>query len=251
MSSSLVRETRCLGKSVNIFPFVTIHSISIKVVGIIYVFESICLSVCVCVCLYLSVCLCVCLYLSVCLCVCLSVCLCVQDKNTDFHRYLSDGDAVVVYAYPEVIKTPKYQDGKSVALQTFALQMNPKSLSPAVSQSQDLRSFLPPKRSFQHDPNDLRHTLNKRTPQEDPNDLRHVISAAKQDLRAVIDDSGQQQQSGVREVMLSDVTSPTASTAPRKQSSPLTGADAQLERDIYEVSRKSRSPLLHVSQCCA
>ena len=166
-----------------------------------------------------------------------------QDKNTDFHRYLSDGDAVVVYAYPEVIKTPKYQNGKSVALQTFALQMNPKSRSPAVSQSRDPRSFLPP--------NDLRHTLNKHTPQEDPNDLRPVISASQQDLRAVIDDSRQQQQSGVREVMLSDVTSPTASTAPRKQSSPLTGADAQLERDIYEVSRESRSPLLHVSQCCA
>ena len=185
-----------------------------------------------------------------CLCVCLSVCLCVQDKNTDFHRYLSDGDAVVVYAYPEVIKTPKYQNGKSVALQTFALQMNPKSRSPAVSQSQDLRSFLPPKRSFQDDPNDLRHTLNKRTPQEDPHYLRHVISA-QQDLRAIINDIRQQQQSGVREVMLSDVTSPTAFTAPRKQSSPLTGADAQLERDIYEVSRESRSPLLHVSQCCA
>ena len=77
------------------------------------------------------------------------------------------------------------------------------------------------------------------------------ISAAQQDLRAVINDIRQQQQSGVGEVMLSDVTSPTASTAPRKQSSPLTGADAQLERDIYEVSRESRSPLLHVSQCCA
>ena len=78
-----------------------------------------------------------------------------------------------------------------------------------------------------------------------------TISAAQQDLRAVINDIRQQQQSGVGEVMLSDVTSPTASTAPQKQSSPLTGADAQLERDIYEVSRESRSPLLHVSQCCA
>lgn len=171
----------------------------------------------------------------------------VQDRNKQFCTYLSDGDAVVVYAFPEVIKTPKFHDGRSVALQVIALQMSPKSQPPMTSQSYDLRATLPPKRSFQDDPVDLRHLLSRRPPAEDPADLRHVLSAKQkesaEDLRLVVDVI-KQQRSKVKEVMLSDVTSPTSSTAPQTQSSPLKGSEAKLERDIYEVSL-----LLLKSQC--
>ena len=162
-----------------------------------------------------------------------------QDRNTEFLTFMSDGDVVVVYAYPEVIKTPKFHNGRSVALHVIALQMNPKSCQPLLPQPNDQRVTLPPKRSFKDDPNDLRHMLSRHMSAEEPTDLRHVLAAKQnesaEDLRLVINDI-RRQQSGVREVILSDVTSPTSSTAPLKQSSPLKGADAQLERDIYEVS---------------
>ena len=171
----------------------------------------------------------------------------VQDRSPDYRTYLSEGDAVVVYAYPEVIKTPRFYEGRSVALQVIALQMSQKSQPPVTSQSHDLRSTLPPKRSFQDDPGDLRHLLPRRPPVEDPADLRHVLSAKQKesasDLRLVIDDR-RQQRSAVKEVMLSNVTSPTSSMVPLTQSSPLKGSDAMLERDIYEVSL-----LLPKSQC--
>ena len=187
-----------------------------------------------------------CLYISLSVCVSIMY-MSVQDRSTDFPTYLSDGDAVVVYAYPEVIKTPKFHEGRSVALQVIALQMTPKSQPPVTSQSHDLRSTLPPKRSYQDDPGDLRHQLPRRPPAEDPADLRHGLSAKQKeraaDLRLVIDGI-RQQRSEVKEVMLSDVPSPTSSTAPQTQSSPLKGSDAKLERDIYEVS-----PLLLKSQC--
>ena len=151
---------------------------------------------------------------------------------------MSDGDVVVVYAYPEVIKTPKFHNGRSVALHVIALQMNPKNRQPLLPQPNDQRATLPPKRSYKDDPNDLRHMLSRHTSAEEPTDLRQVITAKQEsaeDLRADINDI-RQQQSGVREVILSDMTNPTSSTAPLKQSSPLKGADAQLERDIYAVS---------------
>ena len=36
---------------------------------------------------------------------------------------------MVIYAYPDMINTPKYNNGKSVALQVVAVQVNAKLLS--------------------------------------------------------------------------------------------------------------------------
>ena len=164
---------------------------------------------------------------------------------------MSDRDSVVIYAYPDVINTPKYNNGKSVALQVVAVQVNTKSCSPMTSRPQDLRAILPPKRSFQDDPNDLRHTLSRPTVEDDPNDLRHVIrkNTPGGDLRMVINDQKEQQQFGGREVMLSDVPGPTTSTAPQLLSSPLRGAEAQLEKEVYEVRSRCTAGGGHPKWC--
>jgi len=39
---------------------------------------SLCVSMCVCVCVYMSVCVCLCVYVYMCVCLCMSVCLCVH-----------------------------------------------------------------------------------------------------------------------------------------------------------------------------